>query len=154
PGVLLSDDGKTLRVQGEGVWLVDDSGNVGFQGDDDLDDPPTPVVFGFADMRGNLSNPAMLVMHSEVGPVAAIKTGMQQLDDATFWKNFRKQAILSQATPLAPEDFIAVALNCTQLTLATLPRRGANPVSEADYNLAFAKWVGGGKDWGDLTARC
>src|SRR6185437_5050105 len=30
PGVLLSDDGKTLRVQGEGVWLVDDSGNVGF----------------------------------------------------------------------------------------------------------------------------
>lgn len=71
PGAILSPDGKTLTVPGQGIWSVNTTTGAitftpanGFQGD------PTPVAYTVADNAGNVSNEALVTLAFQDPPVA------------------------------------------------------------------------------------
>jgi len=49
----LSEDGKTLTVPGEGVWTLDDNGDVTFVPEDGFNGNPTPIDYTAKDNYGN-----------------------------------------------------------------------------------------------------
>ena len=74
-------DGKSLRVPNEGIWLVGDKGEIIFTADQGFTEPPTPVGFQFADVRGNLSDIGVVLIDPGVQDAAAqerLMTGLRQ----------------------------------------------------------------------------
>jgi len=58
----LSDDNKTLRVAGEGVWSVIDNGTLSFVSDSNFLGNPTPIEYVVSDSCGNVSNSATVTL--------------------------------------------------------------------------------------------
>ncbi len=155
---LLAKDGKSMRVPGEGVWVVADDGKIGFTAEPHLSVPPTPVGFRFADVKGNLSNEAMVVIDPAMDPVTGLPGSLMAMDDKTFWKNF--QLHLSRAQPpLTDEQFLtATSVLAGAVRAATLvPPIGAkvglgvgrNPVAPEDFEKALQTWIDNGQSWDD-----
>lgn len=148
---LLAKDGKSIRVPGEGVWVVGDSGLIGFTAEPRLSIPPTPVAFQFADVKGNLSNEAMVVIDPAMDALTAFPANLAAMDDAAFWKSF--QLHVSRARPPLSDEVFLTAIS----TLAGAVRAGAavqggvglNPVARADFAKTLQDWVDNGQSWDD-----
>lgn len=70
-GSLLTPDGKTLTVPGEGVWTVNTTtGAVTFTPDTGYEGNPTPVAYTVADNVGNVSDEATVTLTFQQRPVA------------------------------------------------------------------------------------
>ncbi|WP_299840367.1 hypothetical protein, partial [uncultured Tenacibaculum sp.] len=74
-GSSVSPDGKTLTVSGEGVWTVDNSGNVIFTPDGSFTGTPTVVSYTVEDAQGNVSNEATITLSSDPLPIASDDNG-------------------------------------------------------------------------------
>ncbi|MDZ7906721.1 MAG: hypothetical protein U5N55_13850 [Cypionkella sp.] len=61
-GAVLSPDGKTLTVPGQGVWTVQPDGTAIFTPEAGFTTNPTPVSYTFADDQGNRSNEALITV--------------------------------------------------------------------------------------------
>jgi hypothetical protein len=151
---LVATDGKSLRVDGEGVWLVDQNGFVAFIGDPGLDHPPTPVAVCFSDVKGNQSNNALIVIDPNLDQVGSGLKAVNKMDDAAFWKRFQTVMIDDPAQDL-DLDTIVVALTgmvqTTGLAASTGPR---NPVHEADFDAAYRKWLASKSSLRSLKSIC
>jgi len=148
---LLAKDGKSLRVPGEGTWVVGDHGLIGFTAEPHLSVPPTPVAFRFADVKGNLSNEATVVIDPGMAALAAFPANLAAMDDATFWKNFQLHVSRAQP-PLADEVFLTATSTLAGALLAGKGAKGGvglNPVAPADFEKTLQAWIDGGQGWDD-----
>jgi len=151
----VQDGGKVMNVPGEGTWLVDNSGLVVFQADASFDDPPTPVSFQFSDSKGNQSNPAMILFDPALAELTPFLKALANQSDKDFWKSFRKGAI-EDLKPLTLD--LDELLNVTQTyALAVrrlVPSELISPVSDAEYQVAYQKWVQQGSINAELIDIC
>ncbi len=69
-GAVVADDGKTLTVDGEGVWTVGDDGSVTFTPDDDFEGEASQVVYQIEDTNGTTAT-ATLDVTVQTGPSAS-----------------------------------------------------------------------------------
>lgn len=145
---LIHKNGTSINVPGEGVWMVCDDGKIAFQGEAGLTDAPTPALVQFADVKGNWSNPAPIVIDEALTQIPAIGAALLKMDDATFWAAFIKnlaQPLTNQA-PLTPEEFIAGTLAIAG-AVRTQVEIGNNPVPRAALDTAYATWDAAGQPW-------
>lgn len=155
---LLAKGGKSMRVPGEGVWVVGDNGLIGFTAEPHLSVPPTPVGFQFSDVKGNLSNEATLVVDPGMDAVSAFPGNVTAMDDATFWKNFQLHVSRAQP-PLADYVFLTATATFAAAVLAgaSVASKGApfgvgvgrNPVAPADFDKTRQAWIDNGQSWDD-----
>jgi hypothetical protein len=151
PIALLAKDGKSLRVDGEGLWIVDDQkGLIAFLPDAGLKHPPTPAGFRFSDVKGNQSNAAMVVVDPAMGQIAKLPGHLKQLTELQFWAGFKKHAIDDPSPGLD-----ACTLLTTLMTLAgalefvVVP--GPFPVTQTAFDAGYAQWDNGAsKDLMDI----
>jgi len=143
----LAADGKTMFVPNQGVWLVDDSGAISFQADQNFTGAPTPAAFTFADQKGNVSAPAVVVFNDALAALTGLPAKIKTLDDASFWTDYRTH--VSRLHPaLAAGEFLAATHGLAwAVGLAAEPK--ANPVSLDDYDTAYQAWLDGGQAWDD-----
>ncbi len=143
----LQKDGKSLTVDGEGVWLVADTGEIAFQADAKLTRPPTPVSFCFADIHGNLSNHGVIAMDPELAGLAGFPAALTALTEQTFWSSFQQQ--VSNAQPALDSSlFLTVTTTLAGGLLAAGPV-GPNPVAPAQFGAVYQAWIDGGQLWDD-----
>ena len=160
PDALVKNDGKALSVPGEGVWMVTDDAKIAFQSESGLTTPPTPAMVQVADVSGNISNLANILIDPGLSQLSTLGTTFA-LDDAAFWSAFRKHVAVA-SPPLTPEEFISATSVFSGVTRLALANTGADPVSYADFNAAFATWDAAGQPWdpangdgtNDLVALC
>ncbi len=69
-GAVAADDGKTLTVDGEGVWTVGDDGSITFTPKDDFEGDASQVVYQIEDANGT-TDTATLDVTVRVGPSAS-----------------------------------------------------------------------------------
>jgi hypothetical protein len=134
---LLRNDGKSLRVPGEGVWLVDDNGLIAYQALKGVTRPPTAVTYRFSDVQGNQSNPGVIVINPAVTQITDVPTQMAAQDDDTFWTNF--QDVLTK-NKILTDPFIAMNTLLGNV-VQTLGPVGSELVSVDDFNAAYAGWL-------------
>jgi CshA-type fibril repeat protein len=53
---------KTLEVDGEGVWTVNDNGSITFTPENGFEEDPTPILYSIEDTRGDRTNLAEVVI--------------------------------------------------------------------------------------------
>ncbi len=144
---ILQKDGKSLSVDGEGVWLVTDTGEIAFQADPKLTRPPTPVSYCFEDVHGNPSNHAVIAMDPDLGGLAGFPGALAALSEQTFWASFQREVSNAQPT-LDAASFLAVATTLAGGVLAAGPV-GSNPVAPALFAKTYQAWNDGGQIWDD-----
>lgn len=138
---LLAVDGKTMQVENEGIWLVDDSGQIIFSADPTFADAPTPAAYTFADIKGNLSNQGVVMMDPDLTQLQTVPAQLATQDDDTFWTNF---AVNFTWTHLDQEDFIAGTKILAEATLAATKGVGPNPLSPAAFDRTYQAWLTAG----------
>ena len=133
------NDGKSLHVPEEGVWMVDDKGMIGFSADPKLTHPPTPVGYTFKDVMGNQSNMAAIVIDPKLTDALAAPATLGTMTDQDFWDAYQKH--VSRPQPyLDPRLFIAITGTLAG-AIVTLAPVGGNPVSDDDFDKAYETWV-------------
>ncbi|PWD50841.1 hypothetical protein C8046_09450 [Serinibacter arcticus] len=70
-GAVVSDDGKTLTVPGEGVYTINPDGSVTFSPEPTFSGPATPVAVQLTDNNGNPATSTVAIVVTAVVPVAA-----------------------------------------------------------------------------------
>ncbi len=151
PIAVLAKDGKSLRVDGEGLWMVDDKqGLIAFLPDVGLKHPPTPAGFRFSDVKGNQSNPAMVVADSGMDQIMKVPGHLKQLTELQFWTGFKKHAIDDPSPALDANTLLTTIMTLTgALQYVVVP--GPNPVSQTAFDAGYAQWDDGGpKDLMDI----
>lgn len=149
---MLATDKKSLTVPVEGIWVVDDYGRIALQADKNLTGPPTAIRYQFADIKGNLSNEAVVMIDPALIQVYSVPSSFDDIYDdtladpyATFWANFN-----GQTTPADGDDFIAATtLLASMLQGSVAP--GPEPVDSDAFETAFETWDKAGQppDWSD-----
>ncbi|MEL6570453.1 MAG: Ig-like domain-containing protein [Pseudomonadota bacterium] len=106
---VVSADGKTLEVPGEGVWTIDETtGAMTFTPEDGFQGDPTPVAYTVDDIDGNTSNEAIVTLEFLDPPVAE--------DDAVFSDAITPVTV----NPLANDSDPDSLLDETSVVLLTL----------------------------------
>jgi hypothetical protein len=141
---VLKTNGKSLTVVDEGYWAVGDSGEIAFQASTNLTHAPTAISYQFADMQGNLSNEAVVIIDEAVGELDPLLDGLAGLwdnsadpPDGAFWINFQDN--VSRDSTLEPHHFITIA-QVLAGTIQTLVAPGPEPVSSEAYDAAYQAW--------------
>jgi hypothetical protein len=146
---LLEKGGKSLRVPNEGVWLVGDKGEIIFTADQNFTEPPTPVGFQFADVRGNLSDIGVVVIDPAVQDAAGLPAALKAMDETAFWNSF--QTYVSGPNVQPPKDadtFISYAAVLAG-ALQTVVKTGYDPLALDDYRKASKAYMDNGSVWED-----
>src|SRR5205823_9015390 len=115
--------------------------------DDDLSHPPTPVAFQFSDTKGNLSNPARVIIDPGLSEVPKLCKSLAGMDEDKFWASFQTHISRPQP-PIDPDEFITVTATLAG-AVRTLVKAGSNSVSQTDFDSAYQAWIDGGQVWDD-----
>jgi hypothetical protein len=150
PIALLAKDGKSLRVDGEGLWIVDEKGLIAFLPDVGLKHPPTPPGFRFSDVKGNQSNAAMVVVDSAMDQIVKLPGHLKQLTELQFWAGFKKHAIDDPSPALDANTLLTTLMTLAgALEFVVVP--GPFPVTLAAFDAGYAQWDNGSsKDLMDI----
>ena len=146
---LLEKGGKSLRVPNEGIWLVGDKGEIIFTADQGFTEPPTPVGFQFADVRGNLSDIGVMVIDPAVQDAAGLPEALKAMDETAFWNSF--QTYVSGPNVQPPKDadtFVSYAAVLAG-ALQTVVKTGYDPLTLDDYRNASKAYLDNGSVWED-----
>lgn len=155
----LKNDGKTMHVEGEGVWVVDDNNMVAFQADATLNHAPTPAMFRYSDVNGDQSNTALIVADEGLQHSEHVTAALSKQTDQAFWQSFQLNVIddpyPGQAPPpvLDQDQFISLTLTLAQV-VRTQVNPGLNPVSDSDVTELFKEWDKASQDWTALVKIC
>ena len=144
--------GKQLRIPKEGSWLVADDGKIGFVAEVGLTQPPTPVAYQFCDKKGNLSDPAVLILDAALDDAMTnIPNAFEAMSDSAFWAYFQKHAIWW--TPRLDNDQFVAA--CTLLAGIThaLGQVGPCPISSKELAQTFDTWSRASWQWHELSGK-
>ena len=148
PIAILAKDGRSLQVDGEGIWLVGDKGLIGFMADSGLTHPPTPAVFRFSDSKGNVSNPAMIIADPALTAISTIPQELAKQTDAYFWTSFKKNMIDDPNPAFDPQTFATANVTLAQ-ALWVVVAPGPNPISQVVFDAAYKQWNLGSATWID-----
>ena len=132
------NDGKSLHVPEEGVWIVDDKGMVGFAADPKLTHPPTPVGYQFKDVMGNQSNMAAIVIDPKLTDALAAPATLGAMTDQAFWDAY--QLHVSRKLSYSDADLFIALTGTLAGAIVTLAPVGGNPVSDDDFDKAYDAW--------------
>lgn len=143
----LAADGKSMYVPNQGSWFVDDSGAIVFHADSNFSGPPTPATFTFADQKGNVSSPSVVVFDDTLASVTSAPKAVAALDETAFWNDYRIHVALVH--PRLTAHAILSVTHSLAWAAGLAAKPGPDPVDLDAYDTAYQAWIDGGQAWSD-----